>query len=67
MFRDAEHGDKEINIERTEEAIGTGAKIIASACPFCMTIMSDGVKNKEKVTPYLMNCLDIKLPKGVNN
>lgn len=48
MFKDAEKGDKEINIERTEDALGTGAKIIAAACPFCMTMLSDGVKNKEK-------------------
>ncbi|MCG8319271.1 MAG: (Fe-S)-binding protein [Cytophagales bacterium] len=48
MFKDAENGKKEINIERTEEALATGADIIAAACPFCMTMMSDGVKNKEK-------------------
>lgn len=48
MFKDAEKGDKEINIERTEEAIDTGAEIVASGCPFCMTMLTDGVKNKEK-------------------
>ena len=48
MFKDAEPGNKEINIERTEEALDTGASIIAAGCPFCMTMMSDGVKNKEK-------------------
>lgn len=48
MFKEAEPGNKEINIERTEEALTTGAEVIASACPFCMTMMTDGVKNKEK-------------------
>jgi Fe-S oxidoreductase len=48
MFKDAEPGDKEVNMERTEEALGTGANIIAAACPFCMTMLSDGIKNKEK-------------------
>lgn len=48
MFKDAEKGDKEVNIERTEEALDTRADTIAVACPFCMIMMSDGIKNKEK-------------------
>jgi Fe-S oxidoreductase len=48
MFKDAEKGDKEVNVERSEEALATGASIIAAACPFCMTMMSDGVKHFEK-------------------
>ena len=49
MFKDAEPGEKEINIERTEEAIETSPSIIATGCPFCNTMMTDGVKatNKE--------------------
>ncbi len=48
MFKDAEKGNKEINHERTEEALSTGATTIAVACPFCMTMITDGVKAKEK-------------------
>jgi heterodisulfide reductase subunit D len=48
MFKEPEPGKKDINIERTEEALGTGANTIAVACPFCMTMMTDGVKNKER-------------------
>lgn len=48
MFKDAEPGNKEINIERTEDALETNAQIIATGCPFCNTMMTDGVKNKEK-------------------
>ncbi|MFT6097232.1 MAG: Fe-S oxidoreductase [Nonlabens sp.] len=48
MFKDAEPGDKEINIERTEEAVDTGAEIIAAGCPFCNTMMTDGVKSAQK-------------------
>jgi Fe-S oxidoreductase len=48
MFKDAEAGDKEINIERTEQALDTQPNIIAAACPFCTTMMTDGIKNKKQ-------------------
>jgi heterodisulfide reductase subunit D len=48
MFKEPEAGKKDVNIERIEEALGTGADTIAVACPFCMVMMTDGVKNKEK-------------------
>ena len=48
MFKDAEPGTKEVNIERTEDALETQPEIIAAGCPFCNTMMTDGVKAKEK-------------------
>jgi len=48
MFKESEKGDKEIFIERTEEALETTPDVIATGCPFCNTMMTDGVKNKEK-------------------
>ncbi|MCF8405515.1 MAG: 4Fe-4S dicluster domain-containing protein [Bacteroidales bacterium] len=48
MFKEAEKGDKEVFIERTEEALETGADIICTACPFCMVMMTDGIKYKNK-------------------
>ena len=48
MFKEPEPGKKDVNIERTEEALATQASIISTACPFCMVMMRDGVKNKEK-------------------
>ncbi|GIL21882.1 MAG: Fe-S oxidoreductase [Bacteroidota bacterium] len=48
MFKEPEKGTKDINVARAEEALETGAKTIAVACPFCMTMLTDGVKNKEK-------------------
>jgi Fe-S oxidoreductase len=48
MFKEAEKGNKEIFIERTEDALKTKAEIIATACPFCMTMITDGLKYKNK-------------------
>ena len=48
MFKEAEKGNKEINIERTEDAVESAAEIIATGCPFCNTMMTDGIKNAEK-------------------
>ena len=48
MFKDPEKGNKDINIKRTEQALQTKPEIIAAACPFCNTMMSDGVTSKVK-------------------
>jgi len=48
MFKEPEEGRKDINIERTEEALETKPDVIAAACPFCNTMMTDGVKNSER-------------------
>ncbi len=47
MFKEDEKGDQRINVARTEQALETGAPIIATNCPFCLTMMTDGVKEKE--------------------
>lgn len=48
MFKEAEKGNKEVNIERTEDALEVKPNVIATGCPFCNTMMTDGVKNFEK-------------------
>jgi Fe-S oxidoreductase len=48
MFKEEEKGTTRINLERTNDALETGAEIIAAACPFCNTMMTDGVKNSNK-------------------
>jgi len=48
MFKEEEKGSTRINFERAEQALETGANIIAANCPFCTTMLTDGVKNKEK-------------------
>ncbi|MBV1922931.1 MAG: (Fe-S)-binding protein [Flavobacteriaceae bacterium] len=48
MFKEPEAGDKDINVERTEDAIETKPSIVATGCPFCNTMVTDGVKSKNK-------------------
>ena len=48
MFKEEEKGNMRVNELRTEHALETSPDVIASACPFCMTMMTDGVKSKEK-------------------
>lgn len=57
MFKEPEKGNKDINIERTEEALEVKADIIATGCPFCMTMMTDGVKSKDKETQVMVKDL----------
>lgn len=48
MFKEEEKGETRVNFERTKEALETGATVIAAACPFCNTMMTDGIKNSNK-------------------
>ena len=50
MFKEAEKGDREVFMARTEEALETGADIIATACPYCMVMITDGLKYSNKET-----------------
>jgi Fe-S oxidoreductase len=54
MFKDAEPGNKEINVLRTEDALATKPQIIATGCPYCNTMMTDGIKFKEKENQVLV-------------
>ncbi|MEO5996517.1 MAG: (Fe-S)-binding protein [Chitinophagaceae bacterium] len=48
MFKEEEKGKVRINTERSNEALETGASVVASACPFCNTMLTDGIKSREK-------------------
>jgi len=48
MFKEEEKGDVRVNVERTREALETNAEVVAAACPFCNTMLTDGVKAHEK-------------------
>jgi len=57
MFKEEEKGQQRINMVRADEAVSTGAGIVAAACPFCNTMMTDGIKIREKEAE--MEVLDI--------
>ena len=48
MFKEPEKGNKDINVERMDDVLESKATIVAAACPFCMTMLRDGVKYMEK-------------------
>lgn len=48
MFKEPEKGNKDVNVERTEDALETQPEIIAAGCPFCNTMLTDGVKAKNR-------------------
>ena len=48
MFKEPEKGTKDVNVERTEDALELQPEIIAAGCPFCNTMLTDGVKFKER-------------------
>jgi Fe-S oxidoreductase len=57
MFKEAEHGTHEINHERMEDVMEIQPDVVAVACPFCMTMLRDGVKQKEQESK--MEVLDL--------
>jgi len=59
MFKDAERGDKEINIDRTEEALALKPDIIVTGCPFCNTMITDGVKAVNEGAAEVMDIAEL--------
>ena len=59
MFKEDEKGNKRINIERVEQALETNATIVASACPFCSTMLTDGVKAKDKLNVKVFDIAEL--------
>jgi Fe-S oxidoreductase len=54
MFKEAEKGNKEVNVERTEDVLESRAQVVATGCPFCNTMMTDGVKHFEKESEIIV-------------
>jgi len=65
MFKEDEPGDKRINIERAEEALATNAEIVAANCPFCITMISDGMKAKDKQDDVMVMDISEMILQGV--
>ena len=57
MFKEPEPGNKDVNLERMHDVIESGASLVVSACPFCMTMLRDGIKTHDK--EHDINILDI--------
>jgi len=66
MFKEPEKGNKDVNIERIEDALETKPNVVAVACPFCMVMMTDGVKNKEKEAEIKVYDLAELIDKSMN-
>ncbi len=67
MFKEDEAGNRRINEERVAEALSTGAEIVAVNCPFCLTMMTDGVKSMEKQDEVMvMDLAELIINNGVN-
>lgn len=65
MWKEDEPGDERINIARADEALDTGAGVIAVNCPFCLTMMTDGVKNREKQDEVMVMDLSELIVKAI--
>jgi 3-phosphoglycerate kinase len=59
FYKEEEKGDIRINTERSREAIGTGATVIASACPYCNTMLTDGVKGENKEDVQVLDVAEL--------
>ena len=67
MFKEDEPGDKRINLERAEEALETGAGTVAANCPFCMTMLSDGMKALDKQEDVMVYDISEMILQSVSN
>ncbi|MBK9734179.1 MAG: (Fe-S)-binding protein [Saprospiraceae bacterium] len=65
MFKEDEPGDKHINVERTEEILATDATIVAANCPFCITMLTDGMKAKDKQDDVMVMDISEMILQGI--